>query len=71
MPQVRLVGKIKNDMKQDDKYSSQKKYFKTRHGKKALTRARKNYDELDPERRRKQKREYMRRKREENPDIWR
>ena len=47
-----------------------KKYFKTKKGKKALKKARKKYDEADPERRRKQKRDYMRRKRAENPDIW-
>ena len=40
------------------------KYFKTKKGKKALIRARKKYDRKDPERRRRQKREYMRRKRE-------
>jgi len=48
-----------------------KKYFKTKKGGEALKRARKAYDERDVERRREQKREYMRRKREENPDIWR
>ena len=58
-------------MKQDDKYPYQKRYFKTKRGKKALRRARRNYDEFDPERRRKQKREYMRRKREKDPDAWR
>ena len=42
----------------------QKKYFKTPKGKKALRRARKRYDKKDPERRRKQKRDYMRRWRE-------
>ena len=42
----------------------QKKYFKTPRGKKALKRARKAYDKRDPERRRRQKREYMRRWRE-------
>jgi hypothetical protein len=47
-----------------------KKYFKTIKGKKALQKARKAYDSRDPERRRQQKRDYMRRKREENPDIW-
>ena len=41
-----------------------KKYFKTKKGKKALIRARKKYDKKDPEKRRKQKREYMRRRRE-------
>ena len=42
----------------------QKKYFKSKRGKKALRRAQKAYDERDPERRRSQKREHMRRKRE-------
>jgi|TARA_R110000824_G_scaffold38594_1_gene117780 hypothetical protein len=41
-----------------------KKYFKTKKGKVALKRARVAYDKRDPERRRKQKRDYMRRKRE-------
>ena len=48
-----------------------KKYFKTKKGKAAIKRARAAYDKRDPERRRKQKRDYMRRKRDENPDIWR
>jgi hypothetical protein len=55
----------------DDIYQYQKKYFKTKKGKKALKKARKKYDKKDIERRRRQKRRYMRRKREENPDIWR
>ena len=42
----------------------QARYFKSKKGKKALRRARKAYDERVPERRRRQKREYMRRKRE-------
>ena len=41
-----------------------KKYFKTKKGKAAIKRARAAYDKRDPERRRKQKRDYMRRKRE-------
>ena len=52
-------------------YEIQKKYFRTSKGKRALKKARKTYDNSDPERRRKQKREYMRRKRQENPEIWR
>jgi len=52
-------------------YKYQKKYFRTKKGKEALQKARKKYDESDVERRRRQKREYMRRKRKENPDIWR
>ena len=39
-------------------------YFQTDKGQAALKKARKAYDERDPERRRKQKRDYMRRKRE-------
>ena len=50
-------------------YESQKKYFKSKKGKKALRRARKAYDERDPERRRKQKREYMRRKRQKEKEL--
>jgi DNA-binding PadR family transcriptional regulator len=52
-------------------YEYQKKYAQTPHGREALRRARKAYDSRDPERRRSQKRDYMRRKRNENPDIWR
>jgi hypothetical protein len=55
----------------DDIYVHQKRYFRTKKGKKALKKARKKYDEKDKERRRKQKRDYMRRRREKNPDIWR
>jgi len=47
-----------------------KKYFETGKGKKALNKARKAYDQRDPEKRRKQKRDYMRRKRAEDPDAW-
>ena len=50
-------------MSDKTKFASQKKYFGTKKGKAALKRARKNYDEVDPERRKKQKRDYMRRKR--------
>jgi DNA-binding PadR family transcriptional regulator len=53
------------DTNVDDIYSSQKKYQKTKKGKAALNRARKAYDERDPQRRRRQKREYMKRKRAE------
>ena len=48
---------------------SQKKYAQTRKGKEALARARKKYDESDLERRRQQKREYMRKKRAQNPNY--
>ena len=58
------------DPEVDDIYKNQKKYFQTDKGKSALNKAREAYDKRDPEKRRKQKRDYMRRKREENPDIW-
>lgn len=51
--------------------SSQKEYFMTPKGKRALKRAREKYDKNNPEKRRKQKREYMRRKRRKDPDAWR
>ena len=47
----------------------QKKNADSEKGKAALSKARKKYDESDPERRRKQKRDYMRRKREQNPNY--
>ena len=55
----------------EDAYSSQKGYFKTPRGKRALKRVRDKYDKNNPERRRKQKRDYMRRKRDKDPDAWR
>lgn len=51
------------------KYKSQKKYHKTEKGKEALSKAQKKYDEENSEKRRAQKREYMRRKRAENPNY--
>jgi hypothetical protein len=55
----------------ENNYDPQKKYLKTKRGKKALKKARDRYDKKDPEKRRRQKREYMRRKRTEDPYIWR
>ena len=49
----------------------QEKYFNTAKGKEALIRARTSYDKREPERRRRQKRDYMRRKRQEDPDYGR
>ena len=46
-----------------------KKYSKTKKGKLALRRARKKYDEKDLERRRKQKRDYMRRWRQKQKEL--
>lgn len=51
------------------KYQSQKKYQKSDKGKRALKRAQKKYDEENLEKRRLQKREYMRKKRAENPSY--
>jgi hypothetical protein len=47
----------------------QQRYNKTPKGKKARLRAQKKYDIKDKEKRRAQKREYMRRKRAENPSY--
>tara|TARA_Y100000361_G_C11161538_1_gene347728 strand:- start:7917 stop:8084 length:168 start_codon:yes stop_codon:yes gene_type:complete len=48
---------------------SQKKYANTDKGKKAAKRAQEKYDKSDIDRRREQKRNYMRRKRAENPNY--
>jgi hypothetical protein len=48
---------------------SQKKYQKSAKGKKALQKARDKYEEENKEKRRIQKREYMRRKRREDPNY--
>ena len=53
------------------KETHQERYFKTEKGKDALIRARAGYDKRDPDRRRKQKRDYMRRKRREAPAYGR
>ncbi len=47
----------------------QKKYASSDKGKEALKKARKKYDNKDPEERRRQKREYMRRKRLDDPNY--
>tara|TARA_Y100000310_G_C20478466_1_gene713561 strand:- start:284 stop:514 length:231 start_codon:yes stop_codon:yes gene_type:complete len=57
--------------KVDHIYKFQKKYFKTLKGKMARRRAERAYDERDIEKRRKQKRDYMRRKRDQDPDYGR
>ena len=51
------------------KENPQQKYTKTPKGQAALTRAQKKYDESNREKRRSQKRDYMRRKRGENPNY--
>jgi len=57
--------------KEENQREAQKKYLDTPEGKESLKRAQKKYDDTHPEKRRSQKRDYMRRKRQENPDIWR
>ena len=49
--------------------TSQKKYAKTKKGKNALLRAQQKYDKKNPEKRRTQKKEYMRRKRNQDPSY--
>lgn len=47
----------------------QKKYLSSEKGKNAAMKAKKKYDEKDKEKRKAQKRDYMRRKRLENPNY--
>tara|TARA_Y100000310_G_scaffold30769_1_gene29197 strand:- start:706 stop:876 length:171 start_codon:yes stop_codon:yes gene_type:complete len=47
----------------------QQKYSKSPKGKKSCARAQKKYDKKDKEKRRAQKREYMRRKRADDPSY--
>ena len=49
----------------------QKKYINTEKGKRALKKAQEKYDKSDVLKRRQQKRDYMRRKRAENPNYCR
>ena len=51
------------------KDKNQEKYRKTKKGKEAVRRAQKKYDLENLEKRREQKRDYMRRKRAENPNY--
>ena len=48
---------------------SQDKYSRSEKGKASRAKAQKKYDENNPEKRRAQKRDYMRRKRSENPNY--
>tara|TARA_R110000824_G_scaffold302650_2_gene490415 strand:+ start:1068 stop:1307 length:240 start_codon:yes stop_codon:yes gene_type:complete len=52
--------------KVDDRH---KRYASSEKGQEARKRANKNYDERDTEKRRKQKRDYMRRKRTQDPNY--
>tara|TARA_Y100001951_G_scaffold103338_1_gene111934 strand:- start:1046 stop:1216 length:171 start_codon:yes stop_codon:yes gene_type:complete len=51
------------------KNKAHKKYSESKKGKAARVRAQKRYDEDNIEKRREQKRNYMRRKRAENPNY--
>ena len=51
------------------KNKNQERYSKTKKGKNARLRAQTKYDETNTEKRRAQKREYMRRKRSEDPNY--
>jgi hypothetical protein len=53
------------------KNKRQEKYSQTEKGKDAIKLAGKAYDNRDVEKRRKQKRDYMRRKREQDRYAWR
>ena len=54
---------------EDKKKKTQKDYLDTKVGKEAMKKAREKYDTAHPEKRRVQKRDYMRRKREGDPDY--
>jgi hypothetical protein len=70
-PQDSFENTGAEDPRVDHIYKHHSKYFKTPKGKQARRRAEKAYDKRDPEKRRRQKREYMRRKRAKDPDVWR
>ena len=55
----------------DDVLSPEERYALSDKGKRARQRARKKYDKKNPEERKKQKRDYMRRKRKKNKNAWR
>lgn len=55
----------------DEALSPEERYALSDKGKKARQRARKKYDKKEPEQRKKQKRDYMRRQRKKNKNAWR
>ena len=67
-PHIGLSEKRKT---MENNYERHQRYFKSNNGKRALNRAQKAYDKKNPEKRRKQKRDYMRRKRAEDPNVLR
>jgi hypothetical protein len=54
-----------------DSTTPEERYKLSKKGKRARQKARKKYDQKDPERRKKQKRDYMRRQRKKNKNAWR
>ena len=54
-----------------DAMTPEQRYKLSNKGKKARQKARKKYDQKDPEKRKKQKRDYMRRQRKKNKNAWR
>ena len=55
----------------DDVLTPEERYALSDKGKRARQRARKKYDKKNPEERKKQKRDYMRRKRKKDKNAWR
>ena len=53
----------------DKEKETQKAYLDTKSGKDAIRKAREKYDNAYPEKRRLQKRDYMRRKRKDDPNY--
>tara|TARA_Y100001963_G_scaffold156179_1_gene249131 strand:- start:9880 stop:10110 length:231 start_codon:yes stop_codon:yes gene_type:complete len=70
-PQDDFETQDEQNPKVDHIYKYHKRYFSTDKGKRARRRAEKAYDKRNPEKRKKQKRDYMRRKREQDPDYGR
>ena len=54
-----------------DAMTPEERYRFSKKGKSARKKARKKYDNKDPELRKKQKRDYMRRKRKKDKNAWR
>jgi len=54
-----------------DALTPEERYILSDKGKRARQRARKKYDNKDPEERKRQKRDYMRRKRKKDKNAWR
>ena len=54
---------------EEKKKAAQEAYLDTPEGKEAARKARKKYDNANPEKRRLQKRDYMRRKRRDDPNY--